>query len=440
MRLTLKTRFLVGAALGLAGLSVLWPAPESVREELPSISPLSFRAVQRVELTSGADDKITITRVDEESWRLESPVVGPADAQMMRSLLRQLNRGVPMDARIDDGDLDREELASFGLGNADRLLFEAFGEGELPLVSFSIGGDAPGGASFVRLSGDEAVYRAMPGSRARYAKPPAAWRNKMVTLFETEDVRELKLTRPGGELHFVEEEGFWGLQGAEMEVDQDTVEALAFNLSHIRAGELLSSGFDADWESPAASVEFTFADGETTSLTFGGMRQGPAAFVRRDGQGYRVSASKLDQLLRPLESFRVLQLLDTSPLDLRSVSIQDAGIPRTLARSEDNLWFIETPANLEGNLSEIASGLGALCNLRAAGRIDPEEIGGFPTPVATFTITFNDGSEERIELGPGTVDEQGRQLVMVRKGNTGELFAVRFEAFAPIFTAFGRGM
>jgi hypothetical protein len=108
-----------------------------------------------------------------------------------------------------------------------------------------------------------------------------------------------------------------------------------------------------------------------------------------------------------------------------------------LARGEDSLWSVESPANIQGNLQEIAVGLSALLSLRADS-IPPEGT-TFGETMAQFTLEYNNGDTTTIELGQGALDPQGREVVLIRVADSGDLFVARFSSFERIFPAFGRG-
>ena len=432
MKLTKKSAYLLYTAALLAGISMIWPANRMVTESLPTVSAVSFTSVTSFQITVGNSPRTTISRTGDDTWELTEPITGPADAQAVRSLLRNINRGFEFDVRVDSENYDQ-----YGLDNGERVLFEVFSGGEVPTQSISIGSDTFGGASFVRIPNSEVVYRGNVGSRMSYARTPSDWRDKMVTLLDDGSIVAMTIERTTDTLSFVSSDGVWSINEADFDVDQRTIMALAHNVGRIRASEILSESFDADWESPAATVSLDLVSGESIELVFGGLQQGGAAFVRLGDTSYRISASKLAAVTRPLESFKVLQILDASPIDLARVTMTDSGVPRVLVRGEDSLWTVESPANIQGNLQEIALGLSALLSLRADS-IPPEGT-PFGDTMAQFTLEYNGGETTTIELGQGALDPQGREVVLIREANTGAMFVARFSSFERIFPAFGRG-
>jgi|GEM_PF-5208764 len=432
MKLTKKSISLIACAVIMAGISMLGSTERSEVNSLPAIAAVSFANITSFQITVGNSQRTTITRIDNESWELTEPFNGPADSQAVRSLLRHVNRGVEFDAMVDSENYDQ-----YGLDNGERVLFEIFSNSDLPTLSLYIGEDTYGGASFVRLPDSEAVYRGSLGSRRSYTRSSDDWRDKMVTFVDDATITSMSLERANDTLTFENIDGLWALNEAGFAVDQRTIAALAHNIGQIRASEILSDSFDADWDNPAAKATLDLDTGETIELTFGGLQQGGAVFIRRDNTTYRVSGSKLAAISRPIEAFRVLQILDTSPVELTRVTMSDSGVPRVLVRGEDSLWSVESPANIQGNLQEIAVGLSSLLSLRADS-IPPEGT-PFGETMAQFTIEHNDGEIVTIELGQGALDPQGREVVLVRNANNGAIFVARFSSFERIFPAFGRG-
>jgi hypothetical protein len=432
MKLTGKSTSLLSIAMLMAGISLTWSADKGTVESLPTMPAVSFASVTSFQITVGNSPRTTISRTGDDSWELTEPINGAADAQVVRSLLRHVNRGVEFDVKVDNENYDE-----YGLDNGERVLFEIFSSSEVPTHSMSIGSDTFGGASFVKLPNSETVYRGNVGSRMNYARTPADWRDKMVTHIGDSSISSMRIERANDTLSFENTDGFWSLDEAEFEIDQRSIVALAHNMGLMRAGEILSDGFNAEWENPSATVFLELSTGETIELVFGGLQQGGAAFVRRGETAYRIAGSKLASITRPLEAFRVLQILDASPIDLARITMSDSGVPRVLVRGEDSLWSVESPANIQGNLQEIAVGLSALLSLRADS-IPPTGT-PFGNTVVEFTLEYNNGDITTIELGQGALDSQGREVMLIREINSGNIFVVRFSSFERIFPAFGRG-
>ena len=65
-----------------------------------------------------------------------------ADAVSIKSLLRTFREEIPIDLRLDEGNLEE-----YGLDDNDGVTFEVFTDGSEPVLSFVVGKDLPGGSS-----------------------------------------------------------------------------------------------------------------------------------------------------------------------------------------------------------------------------------------------------------------------------------------------------
>ena len=193
MRIQGKTIVLaVVAALLLLVNLVDRGSGERIAEQLPVIHAFDRDEVTRVEITSAAE-KVVLEKKD-DTWIVVAPYQALADQVAVRDLLMNFRKEVGVDIRVDSGNLD-----TYGLDTTNGIVVEVFTTGKTPDISFTVGNDAPGGASFVRLSGDDAVYRARVGGRHRYEKAAADWRNRVILGFDKDRAAALSV-RQGGKL------------------------------------------------------------------------------------------------------------------------------------------------------------------------------------------------------------------------------------------------
>jgi hypothetical protein len=437
--LTAKTRSLLILNLFLGALWIWGPHGGAVLPELPRIEAFKSDVVERMEITVGPAAKIAVVRTGEDAWQLEQPTTGEADGLAIESILDLFRKGLSMDVLVDS-----EEVKTYGLSNSDKVVVEFFGLNETRLVSFSLGWDVPGGASFVQLSGDSAVYRAKIGGRARYQKTAGAWRNKMVLQLEPEDITGLFFERQAGVLHFLNEDGRWFLASdPQYNVDQKGLVGIAKSFARIRASQLLSADFDGGFSNPAARVRISRKQAEDVVLVFGSRKPKGAAFVKIEGQeqAYRVSAMKRDAALGRKADYRSLQLLQTSPIQLKSVRLDVGdGSSRTLSRREDQLWEVSHPPNVAGNLQDMAFGLNALSTLRAGGIHSGFDVkSGLEKPRFLFTVAHANGQTDRIRVGNVFRDpSSSRRMFFVEKEGVDALFVVQLAPIRKILQAFNR--
>jgi hypothetical protein len=457
MRLTNKTRALAAIATLLAVLVAVALRPGAAPAALPVVSGVVPDDVQRLVIAS-ALERIVLERgsadrasPDHTRWRIVTPLDAPADAEQVRTLLRQFGTGVGLRARMGDGD-----PKPFGLDTEGAVNVQLFTGAETPALSLDIGRDAGGGATFVRLPGAADVYRADVGGRMRFARPAADWRDKAVLALEPAQVAQLVLHRGGSVLTFtrgpspgtdkddVALPGPWTSDRPDLDVDTPTVEALVTSLCRMRAGEIHNPAYEAGFDAPVARAELRMQGGATHTVVLGGRTERTAAFVRVDDRPdvYRVAAPVGRQLAQPDEAFRNRAILSFDPADVASVSLADGGLTIVLEQSADGTgtWSVAQPANMDVDQQAAQELAQLLSALRADALVaDPT----FQPSGALFTIRFRDGRSATLEVGAGERDADNRPMVRVRasqKGAAGgRVHLVAQSTIAALRRAFGRG-
>ena len=166
--LTDKSKLLLVTAAVLGGLSFVQPDSFDPNADLPSLAQVNRADVSRIEITTGQEETVVMEGSLDDGFVVLAPYQAPADTIALRPLLALFERDkTRMDVAVDTGN-----LADYGLDDAQGVLVELFTDSDEPAVSFLVGQDRPGGASFVRLPGSDTVYRGKVGSRARYPVHP----------------------------------------------------------------------------------------------------------------------------------------------------------------------------------------------------------------------------------------------------------------------------
>ena len=179
MRFSKPTWTLAGTAALLALLLVADRGPDHDGEALPRLPPLNADEATRITFTRSGETTV-ITRED-DVWRITRPLQAEADTAILGALLANFKNEIPMDLRVDRGNLDK-----YGADDNAGVTFEAFTSSSEPYISMVIGNDVTGGSTLVRLSGSDAVYRARIGGRFQYDRPTVDWRNHMILNVEAE--------------------------------------------------------------------------------------------------------------------------------------------------------------------------------------------------------------------------------------------------------------
>ena len=449
MRLTAKTKALWLLALLLAAVTLLPERVDPSLAPLPELPALEASETRRIEITQGALPKLVL-QLEASGWSILQPIQSPADNLLVGTLLRAFVEATPMDVRVDEG-----ELETYGLDIENRILVELFAETDTPAISFSMGTNARGGSSFLRLTGSEAVYRSRVGARHRLEMNAVDWRDKMVLRLEADSLVAMSIERQEDRLEFHRnptgdisasgelELGAWSLVGQDFSGDPRLIEALVNSLSTIRASEILSPEFDGGFESPAAMVTLRDQGGEEHRLTIGSRAGDGSAFVTREGREgvFRVAENKRERAEQPLASFRSLQVLQFSLTEATSIRLVDDRGPYTLSRPEgQQLWYVTEPANVDADHRQIALGLTQLSSLRAFALSSATAAeAGLEEPTSRFTIRFDDQPDQVLSIGRRTGNEQGQALYYAAVEGIGQTYLLPGPRVLEIRAAFGRG-
>lgn len=449
MIFTRKT-LLLAAVVAVLGLLNLLPTGRTGAEDaLPTLVAVDRDAVSRVEI-SDAVNKVVLKHED-GAWRVTAPYDAPADEAAIKALLATFRKEIAVDVQVD-----RDNYDQYGLDAGKGIVFEAWTTSDEPALSFTVGLDANGGSSFVRLSGDTAVYRARVGGRVRYEKEPTAWRNRVLLDFEADQLATMTLTRPDLTLHFghgpsteadangAPVPGPWTVDPPpDGPVDQKLVSALVLSLGRLKAGAILAPGFDGGFSPPLATLDVTLEDGATRSLEVGTRTQDGAAFARLKGgeEVYQVAGNLRTLMLVTPSDLRDRTLFDFSRDDVDTMILEQPG--ETVQLRQDlatKLWSVVQPANVDVDIKAVFFAVNTLATLRgdapALGLSDAQA--GLDKPAFTVAVVFLDGSREALQVGRLIDDPTGRPARYVKREGRQEIFFLREATVSKLLAAFGK--
>lgn len=444
-----KTWALAALAAVLLALNLVDPGEQArAVAALPTLAAVSKDEIRRVEV-SNAVEKIVLEAIREEGasgeaepvWHLRAPITGDADQAAVRALLLGFRKELPLDVKVDEAS--GEKLAEYGLDAGSAIVVELFGAGEEPKLSFILGKDAPGGSSFVRLPGSDAVYRARVGGRHRFERPPAAWRNRVLLGFPVEDARSLRISRAGAEPYSLTrvDGGPWALSpAADFPVDQDAVEGALKALSGLKAGELLDPSVDGGFSPPAATAEVVLADGRTLKLELGAAATEGAAIVRAGAVVGRVAAGPVARLRAAPGDWRDLRLLAFAREEVDTLRLAMGGEEVILQQDlASGLWRAIQPANVDIDVKLVFFAINTMAELKGERLVegDPAALGLSP-PRFTVTARLIGGAEQTLRVGAARRDPEGKVVYPV-SGRGPELMELREATVQKLLAAFGRG-
>ncbi len=445
-----KTWLLLAIAAVLAVLNLIGNAAP-VAASLPSLAAVAPDMVTRVRIYSPIEEVILTRtasepgRPENDKWRITSPLDFAADAAQVRSLLRVFGPGVPMEARVDVGNLE-----DYGVDDQHGKLIELYATDDEPAVAVVIGKAAAGTSSFVRLPGSEDVFRADLGGRSRFDKPAADWRDKLAFDVDKDAVTAIALTRGTETLRFrrgpgrpvgaegKEIPGDWTMDDAPFAVDSAGIDAIARAVTRIRAGEIHNAEYPGDFEHPQAVAVLTMRDGSTHTVVVGGASDATASILRVDDRAevYRASTQVRRQLTQPLSGLRDRALFDFQRKDVASVALAEGSLTIVLSQGEGDVWAITQPPNMDVDQKQALFTVNTLAALRAAS-FAPDA--AFSPTGSRFLITMQDGSTHSLDVGQTEKDADGQPIVRVRVSGKPELVQIKGTTLTELKKAFGRG-
>jgi len=445
-----KTWLLAGLAAVLAVLNLVGGAvaPPTSLPTLPSVVPdevtrvVIYTPIERLVLTrqEGGD-----ARPEFAKWRITDPLDFPADASQVRALARAFGPGVPMEARVDEGNHE-----DYGVDDQAGKLVELYTTGDTPAVAVVVGKPAAGSSVFVRIPGGDTVYRADVGSRTRIYQPAADWRDKLAFEVDRDEVVSVDVTRgtetlrlrrlPGRPVGAEGKEipGDWSLEDAPFAVDTLALDGVVRAVTRIRAGEVHAADYAGGFDAPKAVAVVTLRDGSQERVVVGGASDERSTLVKVESRAevYRTSGQLLRQLTQPLTALRDRTLLRFARKDVATLALVDGGLTVVLAQGEDETWTVAQPANMAVDQRSALFAVNTLAALRAE-RFTPTP--GFSPSGARFVVTLQDGSTRVVELGPTEKDEDGQPMVRVRVVGSADVAWLRANVVAELKKAFGRG-
>jgi len=402
----------------------------------------------RVEVSTASSKTILVQ--EDGVWTVTAPYEARADQALLQRLVMTFRKETFADVRVDTGNLDE-----YGLDTTDGIVVEYWLDGEAPAASFTIGFDAPGGASFVRLSGDEAVYRMRVGGRHSYDIPPIAWRNRVLLDYDYLQAQTFEIDQPGEELiRFVrgaspglDESGVplsgpWELDpAAPWQIDQYRVEAMVRAMGMLRAGGLLGSEYAEAFSQPEAKLTVTLDDGTTREMLISSRRQDNAGFVLVGEEAFQVSASRLDLALQPRAAFQDLTIFAFERADIDTMSLEE-GTSRIIIQqaASGESWSVLQPENVDVDLKRVYFAANTLRELRAVSIVDLSlEKAGLLDPSARISVRMLSGQELTLEIGREILDAAGERRVLVRRADSARIYTLPPETVEKLKRGFGRG-
>lgn len=427
--LTPKSRGLIVIAMVLAALVWLDRSPDAVEmPALPALPVVAAQTVTRVTIADQINSLVLERSTPDSPWQLVAPLQYAADDALVLSFVTALGSGIPMDVRVDEGNLE-----AYGVDDQHALRAELYTGGAEPAVAVIVGKSAGPDSAFVRLPGSDTVYRAAVGARSRFERAAGDWRDRTLLAVPKEKVRSLVVERAGEPLRLTQESGRWSLAGAAFAVDDKGAQLVVGAIAKLRATEIHAPSYEAGFTEPAAVATLTLDDGTTHRIVLGSRPDARAAWIRVDDRPeiFRVASRVRTALLLEPAALRDLSLAGFDRLAIESVAWTEGSLTVAVAWNPEAVaWVVTQPANMEVDQKAIAAAAGALSDLRAVGIASD---GVFAPAGTQVRVALRDGVKWQLDLGKA----EGK-VVRARVSGRSDVYLLDARVLAELRGAFGR--
>ncbi len=393
MKLLLKTKVLLGAALVVFGFAA-WDSQSTstVRSTLPTIEALIKDDIQRVELTS-MGNTITLEQQNGQ-WVQVAPISGLADLARINAMILNFRKPISMDVLVESSPVQGGK--EYGLDSSNAITVELWGIGETePSISFVLGKDTEQGASFIRLSGSPAVYRAHVGGRRRFAHPAGDWLNQRVLQWEMSDLSSVTVSGPSIESYTLRNGSVWSLDGIQTPVDVKKLSQAIQTLLQMRIGENPDSTLGNPW----MNIVLQSKDGtqQTMVVAEGVERQ---THIDLDGTIHRVPLLPFERFANGARYFmdkRVFPIRSRDELDLirYKTALTEIIIQQDLS---NGFWNVLQPSNVDLEMRDVFFMVNTLVSLSSLEEVSLEGVDASINPKVTLEMRRLQGDVFRLNI------------------------------------------
>lgn len=380
-----QLRWMIGLSLVVLALvaALGWDDPGAVDPADPDATGVvwslpDLAAVSRIEREVKGERLVLVREAN--GWRMESPDVAEADADIVERFLddlRELDKGVPVDVGTTPD-------ADFGLGEppAARVRLTVAGE-----VKDAVYGDpAPVGYRTYARDASGAVV-AVGGRSELLFEPASAFRDHHVLRLDPAAVRSVTLDHDGHHLVVSGQGTRWWVAGF-TRADPDRVDDLIMGLLDLRFDRVMNLG--GPIAEPRSMVTLGLADGTTHEIRVG----------ERTPMGDVVDGPMASGFVFP-ESLALLAMGPTDLGDRRAVPLEPDRADRVTLVTDGATWEATrngpTWSSVDRDPTATAARVNALAQASIAYRMEPVEAPA--SVVATVTVWV--GEDRRsVEFGP----------------------------------------
>ena len=229
---------------------------------------------------------------------------------------------------------------------------------------------------------------------------------------ETENITEIAITNPSGEISFFRKDGSWLLKDREeVELLQANVTSLSYDFVHLNAIRVIDEN-PSDFaqfglDTPSAVAKVTLADGSTVEFLLGDQAQGGNGYYlkRADAPSvYTISSVVAGNLLHDLAYYRDKDLIPIQADKITGLELHSREGLAVVVKNESGdsyqAWQMTEPYQKDVyQQSWTEEILTPLSELSVSGFYDdaPESLGAYGLDAPMYTLTVS-GAEETIRV------------------------------------------
>ena len=415
----MKPRNLLIAAALLVALSGLlyWTkknpqssSTTSTTAPSPTLAAIPDAQIQEIVLKKKDGSTLALQRQNGK-WAITSPEQVATDQDAANSVASALN-SITADSVVEDKAAD---LSKFGLQNPSLSVTVHEKNGKTENINF--GDDVPTGSLvYVSVNSGTKVYSVFSSTKSSFDKSLNDVRDKRLLTFDSNNLTGIELVSSKSDIVF----------GKNNQNEWQVVKPQPYRADNFQVEELLRKLTDAKMDLSGSADDIKKADAAYASgqpvgsakVTDAGGTQ--TLDVRKNKDDYyakssvvkgvyKVSADLGKEMEKPLDDFRNKKIFDFGFSDPNKIEAQQSASDKTYVRSGSD-WKLNGQTMDPGQVQAFIDKLRDL----AAAKFVTE---GFTTPVATITVTSNDGKRlERVELA------KTNDGYIVRRGNEQSLY------------------
>lgn len=362
MKILLKTKMLMTLSIGLSIVTIMDLRPDTTTNTLPVLVEMLKDDVQRIELTQQGN-KIVLEKSNDE-WIQVSPLNGVADWARIKAMVLNFRKSIAMDVLVDPNPTD--DGKTYGLDASNAITVEMWkANASIPDISFEVGQDAGEGASFVRLHGSEAVYRAHIGGRRRFAYDASDWLNQRLLQFDVAEMTEVQVESDDVLYSLVKTDDVWSIQGFDAALDAQKLSMALQSLSVMRIGERVDQTVQTPW----MTMTFQVAN-ESIPMQIGTPVE-RMSLVSLEGRNTMVPVTPLERFSYGPAYFkdtRVLSIGSRDELDLirYTTEVMDIIIQQDLS---NGFWKVLQPTNIDLEMRDVFFMVNTLSSLASVQQV-----------------------------------------------------------------------